>query len=158
MSRGSAGQVDVDAPPANFRRDAVGHKRQGRLITCGGPSQSKDSHADVAAIASEPSQMHTRTAKWTMQITKDRILAWRSPPNGNRRCPSHLSHQVRPNVRRTTLIDNSDSHFACPHRGRKRLSREATLHAILALEWPELVQIGRCKMQWLPRTANKRIV
>ena len=65
LSRGSAGQVDVDAPPANFRRDAVGHKRQGRLITCGGPSQSKDSHADAAAIASEPSRMHTRTAKWT---------------------------------------------------------------------------------------------
>ena len=64
LSRGSAGQVDVDAPPANFRRDAVGHKRQGRLITCGGPSQSKDSHADVAAIACEPSRMHSRTAQW----------------------------------------------------------------------------------------------
>ena len=46
--------------------------------------------------------------------------------------------------------------FACPHRGRKRLSREATLRTVLALEWPELVQIRRCKVRWLPSTANKR--
>ena len=45
---------------------------------------------------------------------------------------------------------------ACPHRGRKRLSGEATLHTILALEWPELVQIGRCKVRWLPSAAKKR--
>ena len=32
------------------------------------------------------------------QITEYRILAWRSPPNGDRRCPSHLSHHVRSNV------------------------------------------------------------
>ena len=89
---------------------------------------------------------------------KSRILAWRSPPNGDRRCPSHLSHQVRPNVRGITLTDHSDSQFVCPHRGRKRLSREAILRTELALEWPELVQIGRCKVQWLPRTANKRIL
>ena len=89
---------------------------------------------------------------------QSRILAWRSPPNGDRRCSSHLSHQVRPNVRGTTLTDNSDSQFVCPHRGRKRLSREAILRTELALEWPELVQIGRCKVQWLPRTANKRIL
>ena len=45
--------------------------------------------------------------------------------------------------------------FACPHRGKKRLSHEATLRTVLALEWPELVQIGRCKVRWLPSTANK---
>ena len=48
--------------------------------------------------------------------------------------------------------------FACPQRGRKRLSREAILRTELALEWPELVQIGRCKVQWLPNDANKRIL
>ena len=52
----------------------------------------------------------------------------------------------------------SDSPVRIPQRGRKRLSRGATLHTELALEWPELVQIGRCKVQWPPRTANKRIL
>ena len=46
--------------------------------------------------------------------------------------------------------------FACPQRGRKRLSREAILRTELALEWPELVQIGRCKVQWLPSCVKKR--
>ena len=65
---------------------------------------------------------------------------------------------VRSHVRGTSLTDNFDAQFPVPQRGRKRLSREATLHTELALEWPELVQIGRCKVQWLPRTANKRIL
>ena len=52
----------------------------------------------------------------------------------------------------------SESPVRIPQRGRKRLSRGATLHTELALEWPELVQIGRCKVQWPPRTANKRIL
>ena len=55
----------VDAPPADFRFNEVGRSQQGRLIIDGGPSQSKNSHADAAAIASEPSRMHTRIAKWT---------------------------------------------------------------------------------------------
>ena len=147
--------MDVDAPPANFRLDAVGRSRQGRLIRCGGPSQVEESHADAAAIACEPSRMHSRTAKWTIRL-QYRILAWRSPPNGDRRCPSHPSHQVRPNVRGTTLTDNSDSQFPVPQRGRKRLSREAILRTELALEWLELVQIGRCKVRWLLDTAKKR--
>ena len=46
--------------------------------------------------------------------------------------------------------------FAVPQRGRKRLSREATLHTVLALEWPELVQIGRCKVRWLSSDVKKR--
>ena len=50
----------------------------------------------------------------------------------------------------------SDSQFAGSHRGRKRLSREATKRTVLALEWLELVQIGRCKVRWLPNVANKR--
>ena len=37
---------------------------------------------------------------------------------------------------------------------QKRLSREAILHTELALEWPDLVQIGRCKVQWPPSNAN----
>ena len=83
LSRGSAGQVDVDAPPANFRRDAVGRSRQVRLLRCGGPSQVEESHADAAAIVSEPSRMHTRTETVDKQITKqDTRMAiapiWRS--------------------------------------------------------------------------------
>ena len=48
--------------------------------------------------------------------------------------------------------------FTIPQRGRKRLSHEATLYAVLALEWPELVQIGRFKVRWLPSAAKKRIL
>ena len=134
----------------------VGRSRQERLYKVGGPSQSKESHVDVVAIASEPSWMHN--AHSTMDNSQNyRIiesLAWRSPSNGDRRCPSHLSHQCRSNVRGRSLYNISDSHVACPHRGRKRLSREATLRTLLALEWPELVQIGRCKVRWLPSDAN----
>ena len=144
------------SPPAKFRCDAVGRSRQGRLLRCGGPSQSKESHADAAAIASEPSRMHTRTTLWT-NLQNYRILAWRSLPNGDRRCPSHLSHHGRSNVRGTTIYSISDSQFAGSHRGRKRLSRETTRRIVLALEWPELVQIGRCKVRWLPNAANKGI-
>ena len=50
----------------------------------------------------------------------------------------------------------SDSQFAGSHRGRKRLSREATRCTVLALEWPELVQIGRYKVRWALNAANKR--
>ena len=48
--------------------------------------------------------------------------------------------------------------FPVPQRGRKRLSREAILRTELALEWPELVQIGRCKVQWPPTDLNKQIL
>ena len=58
-----------------------------------------------------------------------------------------------------SLTEQSPSpQFPVPQRDRKRLSREATLHTELALEWPDLVQIGRCKVQWPPRTTNKRIL
>ena len=70
---------ELDAPPANFRLDAVGRSRQGRLLRCGGPSQVEESHAEAAAIASEPSRRHSRTAKWTT-LTELQTLAWRSPP------------------------------------------------------------------------------
>ena len=36
-------------------------------------------------------RMLSRTAQFTGQ-TDYKILAWRSPPNGDRRCSSHLSH------------------------------------------------------------------
>ena len=52
----------------------------------------------------------------------------------------------------------SESPVRIPQRGRKRLSRGATLHTELALEWPELVQIGRCKVQWPPTDLNKQIL
>ena len=90
------------------------------------------------------------------QITEYRILAWRSPPNGDRRCSSHLSHRSGQMYEDKHYTASPSPQFTVPQRGRKRLSREATLHTELALEWPELVQIGRCKVQWLPRTANKR--
>ena len=126
-----------------------------------GPSQSKESRVDVVAIASEPNwtlNAHS-TRDNSQKLQNVRLsLAWRSSSNGDRRCPPHLSHQCRSNVRGRSLYSISDSHVACPHRGSKRLSREATLRTLLALEWPELVQIGRCKVRWLPNDANKRIL
>ena len=119
-----------------------------------GPHSLRKCTQTLAAIVSEPSRMHARTAQWT-KLTVTEILVWRSPPNGDRMCLSHLSHQFRPNVRGTTLANNSDSQFACPRRGRKHLSREVARRTVLTLEWPELVQIGRCKVCWLPTTANK---
>ena len=123
VSREARIKWNSDSPHAFFRFNEVGRSQQGRLFSSGGPSQSKESCTDVAAIASEPIWMHTRTAKWTKSYN-NRILAWRSPPNGDRRCPSHLSHHVRSNVRGRTLYSISDSQFAGSHRGRKRLSRE----------------------------------
>ena len=123
-----------------------------------GPSQSKESRVDVVAIASEPNwTLNAHSTVDNSQNYRFRLsLAWRSSSNSDRRCPPHLSHQCRSNVRGRSLYSISDSHVACPHRGRKRLSREATLRILLALEWPELVQIGRCKVRWLPTDANKR--
>ena len=157
LSRGCADQVDDAAPPANFRLDAVGRKRQGRLYSVGGPSQVEGSYANAAAIASEPSRMHThRTVD--KQITEDRILAWRSPPMAIADV-HHTCHIISGQCTRKHKCTASPSpQFACPQRGRKRLSREATLHTELALEWPDLVQIGHCKVQWPPRTANERIL
>ena len=79
-------------------------------------------------------------------------------PYGDRRCSSHLSPQSGQMYEETTLIASPSPQFAVPQRGRKRLSRETTLHAVLALEWPELVQIGRCKVQWPPTDLNKQIL
>ena len=150
--------MNVDAPPANFRLDVVGRSRQGRLIRCGGPSQVEESHANAAAIASEPSRMHTRTAQWTYNLQNTGYSHGDRPHMaiadvhhtchiGQVKCTRKHNHTASPSLQ-----------FPVPQRGRKRLIREATLHTELALEWPELVQIGRCKVQWLPRTANKRIL
>ena len=79
-------------------------------------------------------------------------------PYGDRRCSSHLSHRSDQMYEDKHYTASPSPQFACPQRGRKRLSREAILRTELALEWPELVQIGRCKVQWPPRTANKRIL
>ena len=79
-------------------------------------------------------------------------------PYGDRRCSSHLSHHCRSMYEETSCTASPSPQFACPQRGRKRLSREAILHTELALEWPDLVQIGRCKVQWPSRTANKLIL
>ena len=54
----------------------------------------------------------------------------------------------------TSCTASPSPQFACLQRGRKRLSREVILHTELALEWPDLVQIGRCKVQWPPSDAN----
>ena len=136
---------------------AVGRSRQGRLNTCGGPSQSKDRNADAAAIASEPIRMHSRSKTVDKQITiQDTRMA--IAPYGDRRCSSHLSHHQVKCTRKHNHTASPSPQFAIPQRGRKRLSREATLHAVLALEWPELVQIGRCKVQWPPTDLNKQIL
>ena len=121
-----------------------------------GPHGRRSLRTAAAAIASEPNpdaHMHSSVDK-----TDYRILAWRSPPNGDRRCSSHLSHHQVKCTRKHNHTASSSPQFEIPQRGRKRLSREATLHTELALEWPELVQIGYCKMQWPPKDINKQIL
>ena len=139
---------------------ALGRKRQGRLYTCGGPSRSKGSHAVAAAIASEPSPdaLTHSTVHWTNRLTRMQDTRMAIAPYGDRRCSSHLSHHVRSMYEDKHCTASPSPQFACPQRDRKRLSREATLHAVLALEWPELVQIGRCKVQWLPSGVKKRML
>ena len=150
-------QAVVDAPPANFRRDDVGRSRQVRLFRCGGPSQVEESRANARqSRVSQPDALtHSKVDKLRLQY---RLLAWRSPPNGDRRCSSHLSHHQVKMYEEHKCTASPSPQFALPQRGRKRLSREATLHTELALEWPELVQIGRCKVQWLPNVVKKRIL
>ena len=118
-----------------------------------GPHKSKDHNADAAAIASEPSRMHARKAQWTNRL-QYRILAWRSPPMAIADV-HHTCHIISGQCMRKHKCTVSPSpQFACPQRGKKRLRRKATLRAELALEWPDLVQIGRCKVQWPPSDAN----
>ena len=119
-----------------------------------GPHSRRSLDADAVAIASEPSP--DARAHSTVDKADYKILAWRSPPYGNRRCSSHLSHRSGQMYEDNHYIASPSPQFIVPQRGRKRLSREATMHAILALEWLELVQIGRCKVQWLPSDVNKR--
>ena len=69
-----------------------------------GPHSRRSQCTDAAAIASEPNP--DARAHSTVDKTDYRLLAWRSPPNGDRRCPSHLSHHVRSNVRGTSLYSN----------------------------------------------------
>ena len=146
LSREARTKWIYSSPPANFRCNAVGRSRQGRLIikrwalTVEGIAHRRGRRSRVSRSGC------TRAQQSGQLIYRTELLAWRSPPNGDRRCPSHLSHHFRSNVRGTTLYSISDSQFAGSHRGRKRLSREATKRTVLALEWPaELVQIGRCK-------------
>ena len=61
--RGSSGMVDH--PLQNsiaMQSSVVGRDDCSDAV---GPHKSKELHADAAAIASEPSRMHTRTALWT---------------------------------------------------------------------------------------------
>ena len=99
--------------------------------------------------------MHARTAKGQL-ITKQSYSHGDRPQMAiagvHHTC--HITSDQMYEEQHCTTI--SDSQFACSHRGRKRLSREATKRTVLALEWPEVVQIGRCKVRWLPNTANKR--
>ena len=121
-----------------------------------GPHSRRSLRTAAAAIASEPSpDAHAHSS---VDKTNYRILAWRSPPNGDRRCSSHLSHHQVKCTRKHNHTASPSPQFAIPQRGRKRLSREATLHAVLALEWPELVQIRRCKVQWPPTDLNNQIL
>ena len=133
---------------------AIGRSRQVRLLRYGGPSQSKNQCTDVAAIASEPNP-DARVHR-TVDKIDYRILVWRSPPNGDRRCSSHLSHRSGQMYENNHYTASPSPQFTIPQRGRKRLSREAILRTELALEWPELVQIGRCKVQWIPSATSKQ--
>ena len=136
---------------------AHGRKRQGRLYTCGGPSRSKGSHAVAAAITSEPSPdaLTHSTVHWTNRLQDTRMAI---APYGDRRCSSHLSHHQVKCTRKHNHTASPSPQFAIPQRGRKRLSREAILRTELALEWPELVQIGRFKVQRLPTDIKKQIL
>ena len=119
-----------------------------------GPHKSKD-HMQTRR-RSRVSQAGCTRAQHSgqMQITISRILAWRSPPMAIADV-HHTCHIISGQCTRKHKCTASPSpQFACPQRGRKRLSREATLHTELALEWPDLVQIGRCKVQWPPSDAN----
>ena len=101
--------------------------------------------------------MHSHTVNWiNKQITYTRMAIapkWRSQVS----ITPVTSRQIKC-MRKHNHTASPSPQFACPQRGRKRLSREAILRTELALEWPELVQIGRCKVQWLPNDANKRIL
>ena len=72
-----------------------------------GPHSRRSPRTDAAAIASEPNpDAHAHS---TVDKTDYKILAWRSHPNGDRRCSSHLSHHRRSNVRGTTIYNISES-------------------------------------------------
>ena len=83
MSRGSEFKWMMMHPLRISATAAVGRSRQGRLNTCGGPSQSKDRNADAAAIASEPSPdaLTHSTVHWTNRLQDTRMAIapkWRS--------------------------------------------------------------------------------
>ena len=132
-----------------FRTSMVRRKRQhARVVHNGGPFVGTV-HTDEAAVTSEPIG-GTSTQQWTQRSQWNTALAWRSSPYGDRRCSSHLSHQNRQNVRCSCKMYNSDSQFPGPNPGGKRLSRRVARHTLLALKWPEMIQIARCKVRWLP--------
>ena len=130
---GSAKQVDLMITPCEFptrlRSSVVG--RDGCSIMVGRHNR-RSKRADAATIASEPNP--DARAHSTVDKTDYRILAWRSPPCGDRRCSSHLLHQSGQMYEEHNYTASPSPQFAVPQRGRKRLSREATLHAVLALE------------------------
>ena len=99
-------------------------------------------------------RMHSRTAQWTKQITG---YSHGDRPQMAIADVHHTCHIVQVKCTRNDHYTASPSpQFAGSQRGRKRLSREATRHTVLALEWLELVQIGRCKVHWLISAVNKR--
>ena len=113
------------------------------------------------AAGQQPEQQRRR-GYWqnrkTNRLTRMQDTRMAIAPYGDRRCSSHLSRQVRSMYEECKCTTSPSPQFACLQRGRKRLSREVTLHTELALEWPELVQNGRCKVQWLPNGLKKRIL
>ena len=126
------------------------------MYSCGGPSQSKESTHRRGGDRSEPNpdaRAHSTVDKHIIGYSHgDRPQM--AIAGVHHTC--HLMSDQMYEEHNYTAI--SDSQFASSHRGRKCLSREATRRTELALGWPELVQIGRCKVCWLPSTANKRIL
>ena len=148
---------DVDHPLRISDAVAVGRSRQGRLYNAVGPhSRRIRMQTRRQSRVSQSGCSHAQHSGQTDYRIHDTRMA--IAPYGDRRCSSHLSHHFRSMYEEHKCIASPSPQFACPQRGRKRLSRGATLHTELALEWPDLVQIGRCKVQWLPSGIKKRIL
>ena len=153
MSRGSAGQVMMMHPlriSASMKAGVVGRDGCSGAV---GPHRSKN-RMQTRRRSRVSRAGCTNAQQVDKQITELQTLAWRSPPMAI--ADVHHTCHIKSGqcTRKHKCTASPSPQFACPQRGRKRLSREATLHTELALEWPDLVQIGRCKVQWPPSDAN----
>ena len=142
-----------------FPAAVAGRKRQhARTVYDGGPHGTQERTQMSAAIVSEPIRRHQThsTADQTMTVTFNRMLAWRSPPNGNRRCPITPVTSNQGKCTRNNVIEQFRLPVHMSASEQKRLRRERAKRTVLALEWREVIQIGRCKVRCLSRGAYNR--